>query len=35
MLDCPIDKISCYVKDDGVAVLRIEGLSETSEFAEK
>jgi hypothetical protein len=30
MVDYPIDKISCYVEDDGLAVLRIEGLSETS-----
>jgi cellulose synthase A len=34
-IDYPVDKISCYVSDDGAAMLTFEGLSETSEFAKK
>ncbi|KAB5556235.1 hypothetical protein DKX38_007144 [Salix brachista] len=34
-VDYPVDKISCYVSDDGAAMLTFEGLSETSEFAKK
>ncbi|KAG7971292.1 hypothetical protein I3843_07G127300 [Carya illinoinensis] len=34
-VDYPIDKISCYVSDDGAAMLTFEALSETSEFAKK
>ncbi|GJN41117.1 hypothetical protein PR202_gn00447 [Eleusine coracana subsp. coracana] len=31
----PVDKVSCYVSDDGAAMLTFEALSETSEFAKK
>ncbi|KAM7252992.1 hypothetical protein ACFE04_025610 [Oxalis oulophora] len=34
-VDYPVDKISCYVSDDGAAMLTFEALSETSEFAKK
>ncbi|KAH9624451.1 hypothetical protein KSS87_008141 [Heliosperma pusillum] len=34
-VDYPIDKVSCYVSDDGAAMLTFEALSETSEFARK
>nr|AFI71895.1 cellulose synthase 6 [Paeonia lactiflora] len=34
-VDYPVDKLSCYVSDDGAAMLTFEGLSETSEFARK
>ncbi|RZC75996.1 hypothetical protein C5167_001100 [Papaver somniferum] len=34
-VDYPVDKISCYVSDDGSAMLTFESLSETSEFARK
>uniref|UniRef100_A0A2N9I657 Cellulose synthase n=1 Tax=Fagus sylvatica TaxID=28930 RepID=A0A2N9I657_FAGSY len=34
-VDYPVDKVSCYVSDDGAAMLTFEGLSETSEFAKK
>ncbi|KAJ7964833.1 Cellulose synthase [Quillaja saponaria] len=34
-VDYPIDKVSCYVSDDGAAMLTFEALSETSEFAKK
>ncbi|EFJ38258.1 hypothetical protein SELMODRAFT_73698 [Selaginella moellendorffii] len=34
-VDYPVDKVSCYVSDDGSAMLTFEGLSETSEFARK
>lgn len=30
-----MDKVSCYVSDDGAAMLSFESLSETSEFARK
>ncbi|KAL9234158.1 hypothetical protein vseg_009057 [Gypsophila vaccaria] len=33
--DYPVDKVSCYVSDDGAAMLTFEALSETSEFARK
>ncbi|KAL7086089.1 hypothetical protein ACP275_14G318100 [Erythranthe tilingii] len=33
--DYPIDKVACYVSDDGAAMLTFEALSETSEFARK
>ncbi|CAJ2640829.1 unnamed protein product [Trifolium pratense] len=31
-VDYPIDKVSCYVSDDGSAMLTFEALSETAEF---
>lgn len=34
-VDYPVDKISCYVSDDGAAMLTFEALSETSVFARK
>ncbi|MED6191857.1 hypothetical protein PIB30_004517 [Stylosanthes scabra] len=34
-VDYPSDKVSCYVSDDGAAMLTFEALSETSEFAKK
>ncbi|KAE8056026.1 hypothetical protein FH972_012829 [Carpinus fangiana] len=34
-VDYPVDKVSCYDLDDGVAMLTFEALSETSEFARK
>ncbi|GJZ31448.1 cellulose synthase A catalytic subunit 3 [UDP-forming]-like protein [Tanacetum coccineum] len=34
-IDYPDDKVSCYVSDDGAAMLSFESLSETSEFAKK
>nr|GEX53069.1 cellulose synthase A catalytic subunit 3 [UDP-forming] [Tanacetum cinerariifolium] len=34
-VDYPVDKVSCYVSDDGAAMLSFESLSETSEFAKK
>ncbi|GMH01024.1 hypothetical protein Nepgr_002863 [Nepenthes gracilis] len=34
-MDYPVDKVSCYVSDDGAAMLTFEALSETSEFARK
>ncbi|CAA2988460.1 cellulose synthase A catalytic subunit 8 [UDP-forming] [Olea europaea var. sylvestris] len=33
--DYPVDKISCYVSDDGAAMLTFESLVETAEFARK
>ncbi|KAM7262822.1 hypothetical protein ACFE04_000505 [Oxalis oulophora] len=35
VIDYPIDKVSCYVSDDGAAMLTFEALSETSEFAKR
>ncbi|GFP91287.1 cellulose synthase a catalytic subunit 3 [UDP-forming] [Phtheirospermum japonicum] len=32
-VDYPVDKVSCYVSDDGAAMLTFEALSKTSEFA--
>ena len=34
-VDYPVDKVSCYLSDDGAAMLTFEVLSETSEFARK
>lgn len=34
-VDYPVDKVSCYVSDDGASMLTFESLSETSEFARK
>ncbi|KAK7247526.1 hypothetical protein RIF29_42410 [Crotalaria pallida] len=34
-VDYPVDKVSCYVSDDGAAMLTFEALSETSEFARR
>ncbi|KAJ6805609.1 cellulose synthase A catalytic subunit 5 [UDP-forming]-like isoform X1 [Iris pallida] len=34
-VDYPVDKVSCYVSDDGAAMLTFEALSETSVFAKK
>ncbi|KAF7851847.1 hypothetical protein BT93_L2008 [Corymbia citriodora subsp. variegata] len=34
-VDYPVDKVACYVSDDGAAMLTFEALSETSEFATK
>ncbi|THU47041.1 hypothetical protein C4D60_Mb09t11310 [Musa balbisiana] len=34
-VDYPVGKVSCYVSDDGAAMLTFEALSETSEFAKK
>lgn len=34
-VDYPVDKVSCYVSDDGAAMLSFESLSETAEFARK
>ncbi|KAL6656034.1 hypothetical protein ACP70R_006860 [Stipagrostis hirtigluma subsp. patula] len=34
-VDYPVDKVSCYVSDDGASMLTFEALSETAEFARK
>ncbi|XVE62370.1 hypothetical protein DITRI_Ditri06bG0113000 [Diplodiscus trichospermus] len=34
-VDYPVDKVSCYVSDDGASILTFEALSETYEFARK
>ncbi|KAG5612569.1 hypothetical protein H5410_023850 [Solanum commersonii] len=34
-VDYPVDKVACYVSDDGAAMLTFEALSETTEFAKK
>ncbi|KAJ4957560.1 hypothetical protein NE237_024671 [Protea cynaroides] len=34
-MDYPVDKVSCYVSDDGASMLTFESLSETAEFARK
>ncbi|KAJ0089914.1 hypothetical protein Patl1_14519 [Pistacia atlantica] len=34
-MDYPVDKISCYVSDDGASLLTFETLSETAEFSRK
>ncbi|XP_062212779.1 probable cellulose synthase A catalytic subunit 2 [UDP-forming] isoform X2 [Phragmites australis] len=34
-VDYPVDKVSCYVSDDGAAMLSFDALAETSEFARK
>lgn len=32
-VDYPVDKVSCYVSDDGAAMLTFESLVETADFA--
>lgn len=34
-VDYPVEKVSCYVSDDGSAMLSFESLAETAEFARK
>ncbi|KAI5426744.1 hypothetical protein KIW84_032243 [Lathyrus oleraceus] len=34
-VDYPVEKVSCYVSDDGSTMLTFEALSETTEFAKK
>jgi cellulose synthase A len=34
-VDYPVDKVSCYVSDDGASMLSFESMSETAEFARK
>ena len=34
-VDDPVDKVSCYVSDDGATMLTFEALSETPKFARK
>ncbi|KAL9251408.1 Cellulose synthase A catalytic subunit 3 [UDP-forming]-like protein [Drosera capensis] len=34
-VDYPVDKVSCYVSDDGASLLTFEALSETAEFSKK
>ncbi|KAF5956744.1 hypothetical protein HYC85_003969 [Camellia sinensis] len=34
-MDYPVDKISCYISDDGASMLTFEALSETAEFSRK
>ncbi|XP_071706841.1 cellulose synthase A catalytic subunit 7 [UDP-forming] [Rutidosis leptorrhynchoides] len=34
-MDYPVEKISCYISDDGASMLSFESLSETAEFARK
>ncbi|GAA0150060.1 DNA-binding transcription factor [Lithospermum erythrorhizon] len=34
-VDYPVDKVSCYVSDDGAAMLSFESLAETADFARK
>lgn len=34
-VDYPVGKVSCYVSDDGAAMLTFEALTETAEFAKK
>ncbi|KAI4376767.1 hypothetical protein MLD38_014490 [Melastoma candidum] len=34
-VDYPVDKISCYLSDDGASMLTFEAMSETAEFARK
>ncbi|XP_047320101.1 cellulose synthase A catalytic subunit 2 [UDP-forming]-like [Impatiens glandulifera] len=34
-VDYPVDKVACYVSDDGAAMLTFEALSETAEFARR
>ncbi|XBI28956.1 hypothetical protein VPH35_053067 [Triticum aestivum] len=34
-VDYPVEKISCYVSDDGAAMLTFESLAETAEFARR
>ena len=35
VIDYLVDKVSCYVSNNGVAMLTFETLSETSEFARR
>ncbi|KAG6493386.1 hypothetical protein ZIOFF_048369 [Zingiber officinale] len=34
-VDYPVDKVSCYVSDDGAAMLTFDAMSETAEFARR
>lgn len=34
-VDYPVDKVSCYLSDDGAAMLTFESLAETADFARK
>lgn len=34
-VDYPVDKISCYLSDDGASMLTFEAMSETAEFGRK
>ena len=34
-VDYPVDRVSCYVSDDGAAILTFQALAETAEFARK
>ncbi|MCO5583231.1 hypothetical protein L7F22_037139 [Adiantum nelumboides] len=34
-VDYPVDKVSCFLSDDGAAMLTFEAMAETSEFARK
>ncbi|KMZ72662.1 Cellulose synthase, family GT2 [Zostera marina] len=34
-VDYPVEKVSCYVSDDGASMLSFESLAETAEFARK
>ncbi|XP_020576475.1 cellulose synthase A catalytic subunit 4 [UDP-forming] [Phalaenopsis equestris] len=34
-VDYPVEKVSCYVSDDGAAMLTFEAMAETAEFARK
>ncbi|KAM7254864.1 hypothetical protein ACFE04_020105 [Oxalis oulophora] len=34
-VDYPVEKVSCYVSDDGAAMLTFESLAETADFARK
>jgi hypothetical protein len=34
-VDYPVNKVSCYLSDDGASMLTFDALSETSEFARK
>ncbi|KAL9436153.1 hypothetical protein AB3S75_022250 [Citrus x aurantiifolia] len=34
-MDYPVDKVSCYVSDDGASMLLFDALSETAEFARR
>ena len=33
--DYPVDRVSCYVSDDGASMLTFDSMTETSEFARK
>jgi cellulose synthase A len=34
-VDYPVEKVSCYVSDDGASMLTFESLAETAEFARR